>query len=63
MSEPALRKQKVFIIYNSGARNDDSPLKSLNELLDKGWRVLEVHPSNGDGAWYLVVAQETFPED
>ena len=58
---PQVRKQKVFIIHSRTAQEPDSPLAALNELLAKGWRVVDVRPSNGDDAWYLVVAAEQFP--
>ena len=63
MAQPALRKQKTFVIYSNSANQPDSPLVGLNALLEKGWRVAQVHPSNGDNAVYLVVAQESFADD
>lgn len=48
-------KTKVFIVYSKS-----ESLGELNSLLESGWKVKEVHPSQGsEHAVWLVVAIKT----
>lgn len=52
MAQP--KKQKVFV--TAGSSIDD-----MNALLDKGWRVVQVHANHGGaqtGTYWLVVIEE-----
>jgi len=52
-------KRKAFVVLVNSA-----PLNELNELLDKGWSVVEVHPSNGgQSPQWLVIAEEPAPSE
>jgi hypothetical protein len=51
-----MKKQKVFVVYSSNKGGDS--INELNDLLDKGWRVAQVHTGNGEHTYWLVVIEE-----
>jgi hypothetical protein len=49
-------KRKAFVIH-TGASNPS--VEALNQVLDKGWKVINVYPSQGsEHAYWLVITQE-----
>lgn len=49
-------KRKAFVI---DANPNGESLEEMNELLAKGWKVLEVHPSNGQHTFWFVTVTES----